>query len=49
MDTAAAYAIAVVILGIPLLFIAAWLYTALVECLIVLENVRYWIALRLLR
>lgn len=49
MDTVAAYAIAAVILGIPLLFIAAWLYTALVECLTVLENIRYWIAQRLLR
>lgn len=49
MDTIAVYAISAVILGIPLLFLAAWLFSALVECLTVVVNVWYWIAQRLLR
>lgn len=49
MDTIAAYAIAAVILGVPLLLIAALLFGIAVDCLTVLVNVWCWITQRLLR
>lgn len=47
MDTIAVYAIAAVILGIPLLLIAAWMFSAAVECLTMLVDALCWLEERL--